>query len=330
MGRRRRRDTHLPRRMYLRRGRYYFDSPVERKWIPLGDDLAEALARYGQIVGSDWSGRTMGDVIDRYRTRVLPLKRSAQTRADQARQLERLKRWCGHMLPDRISVPMLYRYLEERVTDNGRPAPVAARHEISLLGHVFVHAIRWGVATVNPVRALGRLQRSRRTRYVTDEEFHAVRAMANERIQIAMDLARLTGQRREDLLSLRREQLTDHGIVFRQGKTGTGVLVEWTPALREVIDRAMRMAPQIPREYIIRQPRTGGRYTARGFSAMWQRLMGRYVAQGGQRFTFHDLRAKAASDKASVEEAAALLGHASAETTKRVYKRTLTRARPVE
>jgi len=328
VGRRRRRDTHLPRRMYCRRGKYYFDH--QGKWIPLGDDLAAALAKYGQLVGSDWSGRTMCDVIERYRTRVLPLKRSAKTRQDQARQLERLKRWCGHMLPDRITVPMCYRYLEERVTDEGEPAPVAARHEISLLGHVFVHAIRWGVATVNPVRAMGKLPRSRRTRYVTDEEFTAVRAMANPRIQLAMDLARLTGQRREDLLSLRRDQLTEHGIIFRQGKTGAGVLVEWTPALREVIERSAKMAPQIPRDYIIRRPSDGQRYTPAGFAAMWQRLMSRYVAQGGQRFTFHDLRAKAASDKASIEEAANLLGHSSTETTKRVYKRTLTRARPVE
>jgi hypothetical protein len=42
------------------------------------------------------------------------------------------------------------------------------------------------------------------------------------------------------------------------------------------------------------------------------------AVQGGvERFTFHDLRAKAASGKGTIEEAAALLGHASSETTKR-------------
>ncbi|MGA2565035.1 MAG: hypothetical protein ABSF96_15920 [Steroidobacteraceae bacterium] len=42
----------------------------------------------------------------------------------------------------------------------------------------------------------------------------------------------------------------------------------------------------------------------------------------------HDLRAEAASDEGTIEEAVALLGHASSETTKRIYKRNLTRAKP--
>jgi integrase len=272
----------------------------------------------------------MADVIDRYRVRVLPLKRSEQTRADQGRELDRLKMWCGRMLPDSITTPMCYRYLEERGTTDGKPAPVAARHEISLLGHVLTKAIQWGIATVNPVRAMGKLERNHRTRYVTDAEFNAVRALANERVRLAMDLARLTGQRRGDLLRLRREKVTDDGIVFLQGKTGAGVLVEWTETLRAVIDSAWKMAPHIPRDYVIRRPGDGKAYTTRGFSAMWQRLMTKYVKAGGERFTFHDLRAKAGSDKATIEEAAALLGHASTETTKRVYKRNLTRAKPVK
>jgi integrase len=63
------------------------------------------------------------------------------------------------------------------------------------------------------------------------------------------------------------------------------------------------------------------------FSAIWQRLMAKAVQACVERFTFHDLRAKAASDKGTIEEAAALLGHASSETTKRIYKRNLTRAK---
>jgi integrase len=328
MGRRREYDTHLPKRMYERRGKFYFDSPVTKKWEPLGDDIAIAMARYGQLIGPQWSGRTMADVIDRYRTRVLPLKRSAQTKIDQGRELDRLKAWCGHMMPDGLTVPMCYRYLEERVTTEGLPAPVAARHEISLLGHVFTKAIQWGVATVNPIRAMGKQPKNRRTRYVTDAEFDAVRKMANPRIQIAMDLARIVGQRRGDLLRLRKEHFTPEGIIFRQGKTGAGVLVEWTDELNGIIEAAWKLVPQIPRDYVLRT-REGKPYTARGFSAMWQRLMGKYVATGGERYQFRDLRAKAASDKDTIEEASALLGHASTETTKRVYKRTLTRARPV-
>jgi hypothetical protein len=34
--------------------------------------MAEMFAKYGAIIGMQWSGRTLGDVIDRYRAEVLP------------------------------------------------------------------------------------------------------------------------------------------------------------------------------------------------------------------------------------------------------------------
>ena len=133
MGRRRKLDTHLPKRMYMRRGAYYFCHPETNEWQPLGKDIAAAFC---------------------------------------------------------------YQYLDSRAQH-----PVAARHEISLLGHVLAKAIRWGAATVNPVRTLERTPRSKRTRYVTDAEYAAVHALASERMRIAMELALLTGQRRGDLLT---------------------------------------------------------------------------------------------------------------------------------
>ena len=54
------------------------------------------------------------------------------------------------------------------------------------------------------------------------DQVSAVRALASERIRVAIDLAVSTGQRRGDLLALKRDQLTDEGIVFRQSETGAG------------------------------------------------------------------------------------------------------------
>jgi integrase len=331
VGRRRKQDTHLPKRMYMRRGAYYFCHPETNAWQPLGKDIAAAFAEYGRLVSGQWSGHNLGDVIDRYRTEVLPLKRSAQTRSDQAKQLDKLKAVFGGMPAVDITAQHCYKYLDSRAKH-----PVAARHEISLLGHVFAKAIRWGAATSNPVRTLERAPKGKRTRYVTDAEFDAVRSVANERMRIAMDLALLTGQRRGDLLTLTRAQLTDEGIVFRQSKTGAGVLVEWTDELRKIIDRAKALKPQIPGEYLLRK-RNGRPYTARGFSAIWQRLIEKALGVGkkgelpvlAERFTFHDLRAKCASDKDGLESAATLLGHANSQTTKSVYRRRMPRATPL-
>lgn len=60
-----------------------------------------------------------------------------------------------------------------------------------------------------------------------------------------------------------------------------------------------------------------------GWDSIWQRFMDRILAETKvqERFTEHDLRAKVGSDAASLEKARALLQHADARTTARVYRR---------
>lgn len=314
--------------MTCERGVYFFRGK-DRKRVHLGDDYAKAMAKYVRLRGPITRCHTLHDVIERYRLEVLPMKRSKMTRENEARALTRLDRVFGHQLPDEITAPECYAYLDTRKTSEGEPAPVAARHEISLLGHVLGKSIRWGAGIANVVRTLERAPKTTRKRYVTDEEYAACRALANPRMQVAMDLARNIGQRRGDLLKLKHEDCTDDGIIIRQGKTGAGIIVGWTATLRKIIRAAKALSPDIPRDFVLRTG-GGGPYTGTGFSAIWQRLMRKFVDAGGIRFTFHDLRAKAGSDKETLEGAQALLGHASAETTKRVYKRNLTKAEPVK
>jgi integrase len=326
MGRRRQTDKHLPQRVYLHHGAYWF-RPKDGKAVNLGSDLADAITRYASLIGTAWSGRTVGDVVDRYRTQVLPTKRSAQTRADEDKALNRLKRVFGHMLPDAVAAPMLYRYLDQRKAPDGKPAPVAARHEIALLGHVYTKAIRWGVASRNPVRGIDYGKRAGMRRKVELEEVGRLCEIAGERMRLAIDLAVSTGQRRGDLLALTRAQFRDDGVVFHQSKTGAGVLIAWSDDLRAIVERAKAMVPQVPAEYLIRKP-NGKPYTAHGFSAIWQRLMAKHVKAGGQRFSFHDLRSVSADGAETAEEARDRLGHADVATTKRHYLRGLTKAKP--
>lgn len=313
--------------MYLHHAAYWF-RPRVGKPVRLATELPDALAKYASLVGADsWRSRTLGDVIDRYRIEVLPKKRSEQTREDEGRYLDRLKRVFGHVLPDNISAQDCYRYMDQRRTKAGMPAPVAARHEIALLGHVFSKAIRWGLTSRNPVRGLDFGGRGARRARVPLEEVEKLRALASERMRVAIDLAVSVGQRRGDLLTLRKDQCTDDGIVFRQSKTGAGVLIKWSADLHAIVDRAKALAPQIPNDYLLRK-RDGKPYSPHGFKNMWRRLMVKHVAAGGQRFTFHDLRSVSADGAETPEEARDRLGHASVETTKRHYLRGLTKAKP--
>ena len=143
-----------------------------------------------------------------------------------------------------------------------------------------------------------------------------------------MDLALLTGLRRGDLLSLKWDQVRTDGIEVRTGKTGAGLLIEVTAELEAVLTRARKLVPQVPRRYVLRT-RTGRGYTVEGFSAIWQRLMTKHVAAGGDRFTFHDLRRKSASDSESVKAAQERLGHADEATTRRFYIAKPIRVRPL-
>lgn len=342
MGRRRKRDLHLPKRMYERRGKFYFDSPTTKKWEPLGDDYALALTAYGKLAGPLWTGRVLHDVFTRYKTEITALIKDEEARVHELRTIDRFDRLFGHMHQDSLTQQHLYKYMDERLDERAevrhlkRKAPSAARHDVRFLKKVLTKGIKWAAGTVNPVLSLEFDPEPTNERDVTDEEYAAVYAMTNERMQVAMDLAANIGQRRADLLKIRpAEDFTDEGILIRQGKTKAAVLVEWTPALRATVDRAMALKPDIPRDYLLRS-RTGRRYSKNGFKSIWRRLIARAVKTGAiaQAFKFHDLRAKAATDKAMLgtdEDAQKLLGHAKVDTTQRKYirRKKAVRARPV-
>lgn len=325
MGRRRTRDKHLPQRVYLDHGTHWF-RPKEGKPVNLGQDFGEAMRKYAEIIGPTWAGRTLGDAIDRYRIEVLPHKRSEKTRENEGAALARLKSWAGHMHPDAVTQQQLYRYADERRTPKGKPAPEAARHEVALLGHVYKKAIRWGVATINPVRGMEKAERKGRRAPVPQSEIDAVRALATERMALAIDLAMCLGPRRGDLLTLTRDSLTDAGIQFWNGKGQKTQLIEWSDDLRAIVAKLKALKPQVPGHFLLRT-RDGSPYTADGFSANWQRVMRKHVAAGGQRFTFHDLRSVAA-DAGTLEEARDRLGHASSATTARFYRRGVQKGKP--
>ncbi|HYW92587.1 MAG TPA: tyrosine-type recombinase/integrase [Gammaproteobacteria bacterium] len=142
-------------------------------------------------------------------------------------------------------------------------------------------------------------------------------------IPVLMDLAILTGQRERDLLNLTRQQLTDEGILFRQSKTSKKLLVQWSPALRTAIDIALAQH-EAGKKKTVTHTRVlvntrGNPLTVSGLLSMWGKIQRELHAGGkiSERFTIHDLRAKAASDGGTYQ----LLGHTSEKTFQRVYVR---------
>ncbi|MBK1725443.1 tyrosine-type recombinase/integrase [Halorhodospira neutriphila] len=173
----------------------------------------------------------------------------------------------------------------------------------------------------NPCEGVRYNKEGKRTRYVTDEEFLRVKALANEHMQAILDLALLIGQRRGDLLAIRQGDIDAEGIYLRQSKTGHPQIIRMTEAVRDVVDRLLKDRPRGGAYPLVCKP-DGSGYTVNGFNTNWQRLMNRAVKEGAvERFRFHDIRAKAATDlQRAGHDPQALLGHASWTTTE-IYLR---------
>lgn len=269
---------------------------------------------------------TMNEVFDRYTNECVP-KLGARTQIDYMRHLKILRAHFGDRVPGTIKPKDVGRFLDVQKGKMHR------NKQVSVLSAVMSKAVgKWYIdgCDSNPCRNVERHESKPRTRYVTDAEFAAVRAIAPPAVQIAMDLALLTGQRMGDVLDMQWINVEDDFIRVTQSKTGKQLGIRITPAVSDVLDRTFRRAPAFPRWFVVRT-RTGEAYTHEGFRTLWQRVMREAMKLGAikTRFTFHDLRAKCASDKTNLQEASALLGHTDMAMTRRVYDRNIRMVDPL-
>ncbi|MDE2101215.1 MAG: tyrosine-type recombinase/integrase [Patescibacteria group bacterium] len=318
MGRKRVHDRHLPRRMYQRRGAYYFVR-ADGKWEPLGRDYGIALKLWAERTGAkpEASIRTLADAFDRYLLEVVP-KKAPKTQRGNRQQFKRLRVVFGTMRPDDLRAVHAYQYLDKLAA-----TPVAANLEMALLKHVCRYLVRWGVLERHPLRDVQMLPRHHRDRDVQPDEFRAVYALASTRMQCAMELAVLTGLREGDILALRRDSVTADGLLVTTHKTGKRLLFEMTSALSSVIERLKALHGRVASIPLF-TGRRGQALTSGGFQSEWKRLMTDATRHGIERFHFHDLRAMAAAESADPVK---LLGHDSPTTTK-IYLRRPVRVQP--
>ncbi|MGB9428340.1 MAG: tyrosine-type recombinase/integrase [Gammaproteobacteria bacterium] len=311
----------LPQYVRYNHGAYFYVrwNPVEKKvtWIRLGKGYPEMLHALAHLEDSKIT--LMRDIIERYRAEISE-KQSANTRRQRDWQLNNLVHSFGNMIPSAVSPQLIYKYHDDR----SRTAPVAANREVSLLCGIFAKAIRWGYLSNNPARALEKNKERPRDRYVTDDEYHAVLKQAPRQVALAMRLAYLTGQRFGDLVSLRWSQVDGNGVHFVQAKTGKKLVFSYTSELQKLLGECREGT--IGSMYVLAD-RKGQPWHQFTLGSAFRRTVAKCIANGAlkERFTFHDLRAKAASDTDGK-----LLGHANTRTLERVYKRKEAKVRPVK
>ena len=329
MGRRRTKSpSWLPIRCYPHRRQvlYY---PKGGKPVALGL-LAEphrVLAAYGKLVGPLPRPRTLGEGIDKYLLEIVPAL-APRSQEDYRAYCSKLKHGLGHMLPDEIEITDLYDYHE------AREAPVRANREITVLGVLYRHLIRWRAATRNPTAGFLYAPEKDRERRVTGSERRRFAAgFAPDWLRGYLALKYLTGRRQGEMLKLGLFSEQERGIAFRilKKRHYRELIVEWTPRLRLVWEW-LKVLPR-PKDSTVIFPaskgkRRGQALSSRGFKSAWQRAQAAWIAAGNVAFWEHDIRAATATASKSTEAARELLDHENIRTT-HGYRRGESRVKPL-
>ncbi|CAI10566.1 integrase, partial gene (plasmid) [Aromatoleum aromaticum EbN1] len=214
MGRQRKHGLHLPPRMYLKGRSYWYAGKA--RWINLGRSLPVVRTEWAVLENTDAPAEMMSSVIGRYLREVVPEK-APSTQAGNRLEAATLTKVFGLMKPAEITPADVWDFMQTRA----KTSKVRANRERSLLQDIMRHAIMWGHCKDNPVREVKPFKETPRTRYVTDAEFEAVKRIASPIVAALMDLARFTGQRRGDLLALRRDAITLYPRQFSIHNTPT-------------------------------------------------------------------------------------------------------------
>lgn len=318
MGRKRTKHPGLPRHVRPQSSAFHYEDPVTRKWIRLADldDYTGMLTALARILQANAPTNTIEHLWAKYQVEELH-KLAKKTQQNRRNDMKRPLAVFGKMSASAIEPHHAWMYWRKRGETE------QARHEIRALSALLTYARQCGVrATDNPWFKLGlKGKGGQRSLYVTDAMFYAVRDIAPPMIGYAMDLAWCAGLDGATLRRLERRNVTDKGLLFERPKTGKLQEIEG-PDLVEILKSALRLAPQVRRFVICR--RDGKALTANGFQIAWQRAMRKAITLGrldkAQRYHFHDLRGKAASEAKSDEAAKDLLGHSDVKVTRVHYR----------
>lgn len=314
MGRRRKSNLDDPPRFH-RKGQtwYHVSGTLPRRWTKLSPDRAEALRLWAQLEGvkENDSGRLFSVVARRYVREVFPTK-SEQTRKGNAKELENLLKVFGHMPIDAISPVHIRQYLDIR----GQTAMVRANREKALFSHIFNKSREWGFTNAqNPCQGVKGFKETGRNRYITDEEFDRVKAVAHHTVIDAMDVALLTGQRPADVLKIQRSDIRDGALWIVQNKTGTRLGIEIMGNLAQVIERILTRPSDKVSKFLI-QDDDGKALTQGALRSRFDKA--RELAQVD--FQFRDIRAKAATDTGDLAHSQKLLAHKNRQMTEHYVK----------
>ncbi|CAG9177595.1 tyrosine-type recombinase/integrase [Cupriavidus pampae] len=358
---RRKKASPLPSRVYEKNGAWYFVD-INRKWHKLCR-VSDGLTRlYSELAAINRDvehsqQEMMSGLVDAWLLAKLKTY-AAKTQEEYRRMATFVKEEFDKFRVDEVQPKNVARFLDKHFESK----PNTSNKYRALLSVMFTYAVRKGLRNSNPVSEVAGATEAKRDRYITDAELDEVRAAAllgnddkptpsGPPIVALIDLAYQTAQRIGDLLALNWTQVSDEGIMFHPAKTvnssGVRMLIMMTPELKATLEGAKAGKVKAIGPVICTQ--AGGRFTYSGAQTAWKRACQRARQRYEERclkanieldplhlvgMHFHDLRAKALTDKRRLEGAVAaqaLAGHTTAEMTAHYTKaREIERVSPVQ
>ena len=285
-------------------------SEAERRLKGLRKDI-EDEARFGiappqtwQSVVLSWNAHATGDLSPKTVKRYLT-------------SLKQVRPWLDGKEVRRIDIACLREMVKGRRLQGATTATI--RRDLTAISGVIDHAIDEGWVEENPTLTLRhRRMREKRLPIVLpdEEEIALVKAGAPARFADAIDFARETGMREEEIFGLCWKQLAGDSITI-YGKRNKLRVIPLTRKARRI---AERQAQYIGSPYVFWHG-DGQRWSspASRFGDI-RRRVARKATHGFTGFRFHDLRHLYAVEylkagRGSLYDLQRLLGHASVKTT---------------
>ncbi|MBJ2155306.1 site-specific integrase [Variovorax sp. IB41] len=288
---------------------------------------------------------TVEEVIRKYEADELPTIKREATKKEYEGRIRRLrskfstKRYARTelqaMLPGHLSAVVITQHLHEN-----RDRAASANKDIQLLSRMFRLArVRWGLTTFNPCDGIEYLPESPRDQYVSDERYAEIYNAASPVLQCMLEISTQTGAREGMIFDIRVGDFNEAQIELRVTKkrNDKGYITKaysMTPDLRAALVRALELrkknrggAASLPSDYLF-ITKQGKPYGKEAFKTLWGAVR-KKLGLKPREITFHDMRAKAASDSDSDASAQELLHHEDVKVTKRVYRRKVPTGTPL-
>lgn len=219
----------LPSNLYVS-GKYFrYRNPVTGKSYGMGTNRVQAIAdakrlnrvlmpqvsvdRVQRVLAND-SG-TFAELAIKYLKEFIPTKGLAKrTLSDVSFRVNRLIKEVGHWPLESITVRLVSDYLD-KYSNN-----VYLKTRNELIG-IFQFGIAKGLMspTINPARETLIKKESKRKRLpLTLEDYHAIHALAEPWLQVAMEFIFITLQRPVDLVQVKYDDIRDGVLYIRQQK----------------------------------------------------------------------------------------------------------------